>query len=112
MRLGAGQASAKLAFLARLSATRGTADKQRLFLLGFHDPHDAGSLGRRLVNCDQRIHLDQRGEIVMAILISGCELSCSDAKACICHSNLTECVDGAANADSQLSFTGRCQQES
>jgi hypothetical protein len=37
MRLGAGQASAKLAFLARLCATRGTADEQRWFLLGFHD---------------------------------------------------------------------------
>jgi hypothetical protein len=37
MRLDAGQASAKLAFLARLCATRGTADKQCWFLLGFHD---------------------------------------------------------------------------
>jgi hypothetical protein len=37
MRLGAGQASAKLAFLVRLCATRGAADKQRWFLLGFHD---------------------------------------------------------------------------
>jgi hypothetical protein len=37
MRLGAGQASAELAFLARLGATRWAADKQRWFLLGFHD---------------------------------------------------------------------------
>jgi hypothetical protein len=37
MRFRAGQARVKLALLPRPGATRGTADKQRMFLLGFHD---------------------------------------------------------------------------
>ncbi len=108
MRLCTGQSRVEFALLSGSGATSGATDTKGLFLLGFHDSIMQGSPITRWSILTSAL-TSTPGENFMAILIFACELSCSDAKAHSCHSRCTECVDGAANADSPLLFTGRCQ---
>ena len=53
MRLGAGQASAKLTLFSRLSAASGATNREGFFLLGFHSYMVQRCSAKKMVNCDQ-----------------------------------------------------------
>ena len=100
MRRGARQASAEFAFLSPLGAAGGATNREGWIFGGLHN---------RIVNrikekdwsilTSFHIHTVLRGPTDLSDRISGCELSCSDARFRTCHSYQVECANEAATAD-------------